>query len=209
MSRFLLALEPHREALGLERMPALLRELRERMDAEAAEVDLRFPVFRRKAAPVSGESGWMDYEGRLVGRVDAEGLVVRAGAVVAVASLCPCSKAISDYGAHMQRGHVHLDVTPRRGESGAFAPLPFDDLVAVAERHASAPLYPVLKRPDERHVTMQAYDTPAFVEDMARGIAADLREDPRVEAFTVRVVNQESIHQHDAFAETSWSRSGR
>ncbi|MCB9623233.1 MAG: GTP cyclohydrolase I FolE2 [Sandaracinus sp.] len=204
MSRFLPVFERHREALDLPRLVTLLGELHEALEADRADLELSFPFFRSKAAPVSGETGLMAYDARIRGQWTRGGAPsLHLEAIVAVASLCPCSKAISDYGAHNQRGHVHVEVETKV-KDGVPAPVTLDDLVAIAERHASTPLYPVLKRPDERHVTMLAYDRPAFVEDMARGVALDLREDPRVAAFRVRVVNQESIHDHDAFAELSW-----
>ncbi|MEM9073761.1 MAG: GTP cyclohydrolase FolE2 [Myxococcota bacterium] len=206
MSRFLEVVEPHRELLSLARLPLLLRDVRAVLEADHAEVAFRFPYFVAKKAPVSKATGWADVEASLEGSLGAE-LSLTLGAVVPVTSLCPCSKAISDYGAHNQRGYVHLDVTPRIDAQGTAAPLTIADLVRVAEENASAPVYPLLKRPDERHVTMQAYDNPVFVEDIARGVALALREDPRVAAARVRVVNQESIHNHDAFAEVSWTRT--
>jgi GTP cyclohydrolase FolE2 len=206
MSRFLPVLDAHREALDLPRVLRLLADLQTALDAERADLELRFPFFRDKAAPISGERGLMAYDAVIRGTAwTGHAPHLSLEAIVAVASLCPCSKAISDYGAHNQRGHVHVEIEPTIAD-GAPAPIGLDDLVTVAERHASTPLYPVLKRPDERHVTMLAYDRPAFVEDMTRGVALDLREDPRVAAFRVRVVNQESIHDHDAFAELSWRR---
>ncbi len=204
MSRFLPVFDRHREHLDLARVVQLLTDLREALEATRADLEVRFPFFRDKAAPVSGERGLMAYDAVLRARGETGNAPqISLEAIVAVASLCPCSKAISDYGAHNQRGHVHLQVEPRLRD-GVPAAMTLDELVATAERHASTPLYPVLKRPDERHVTMLAYDRPAFVEDMARGVALDLREDPRVGAFRVRVVNQESIHDHDAFAELAW-----
>ena len=112
-----------------------------------------------------------------------------------MASLCPCSKEISDYGAHNQRGYVDIDVVCAAG-----ATVWIEDLIGVAEGAASAPLYALLKRPDERFVTMQAYENPACVEDIARDVAVTLREDPRIESFVVTVRNLESIHAHDAVA---------
>ena len=205
MSRFLQALEPHRELLSLARMPALLKAVRETLEASSASVRFVFPYFFEKAAPVSGAKGWSDIEASLAGSIESGSCEVWLGASIPVTSLCPCSRAISDYGAHNQRGTVHIEVRPRRS-GDQLAPISLADLVAVAEAAASAPVYPVLKRPDERHVTMQAYDNPVFVEDMARDVAGALREDPRVVAFHVRVVNEESIHNHQAFASVSWVR---
>lgn len=206
MSRFLQVLETFREDLSLAKMATLAEVVAERLEARVAEVELGFPCFLRKSAPVSGESALMDFEvvWRGVATRNGEGYESRVSQAieVEVASLCPCSKAISDYGAHNQRGRVSLDIEPL----GLDAPA-IHELVAIAERHASSPLYPVLKRPDERYVTMYAYDHPAFVEDIARGVADELRADPRLRSYRVRVVNQESIHAHDAFAEVSWRRA--
>ncbi len=205
MSRFLQALEPHRELLSLARMPVVLAAVRDALEAQSASVQFVFPYFFEKAAPVSGEKGWSDVEASLAGTIDSTTTEVWLGASIPVTSLCPCSRAISDYGAHNQRGTVHIEVRPRRS-GDQLAPVSLADLVSVAEAAASAPVYPVLKRPDERHVTMQAYDNPVFVEDMAREVAGALREDPRVDAFKVRIVNEESIHNHQAFAAVSWVR---
>ena len=118
---------------------------------------------------------------------------------IPVATLCPCSKEISDYGAHNQRGNVTVTVrTNRKGEEWDF--LWIEELVEIAEESASAPLYPLLKREDERYVTMQAYDNPVFVEDLVRNVALKLKAEKRVAWFEVKAVNQESIHNHNAFA---------
>ena len=201
MSRFAEALEDLGE-LTPETLRAFLGDLRGRMGAAEAEARFAFPLFLPREAPVSGARGLLDVDVALLG---AEGRGVEAARVdrsgeVSVASLCPCSRAGSDYGAHNQRGRVRMDVTLRH------AAIPeVSELVAIAERNASAPVYPALKREDERVVTMAAYDRPAFVEDMVRGVARELREDPRIAGFTVRVVNAESIHPHDVFAEVVFS----
>jgi GTP cyclohydrolase I len=120
---------------------------------------------------------------------------------VPVSTLCPCSKVISDYGAHNQRGYVTISVrTNPDPDTGAPQLVWIEELIAIAEKSASAPIYPLLKRTDERYVTMQAYDNPVFVEDVVRNAAAALREDPRIRWFEVRAVNHESIHNHSAFA---------
>jgi GTP cyclohydrolase IB len=124
---------------------------------------------------------------------------------VPVKTLCPCSKEISDYGAHNQRGHVTIEVKPKMSKKG-WAWIWIEELAEIAEKSASAPVYALLKRPDERHVTMQAYDNPVFVEDLVRNVAVLLKKDPRITAFMVQAVNQESIHAHDAFARVIWSR---
>lgn len=122
-------------------------------------------------------------------------------------TLCPCSKEISEYGAHNQRGYVRIDVRSVRGPDGQPAVIWIEELVDWAEQSASAPVYPLLKRPDERHVTKQALDNPAFVEDVVREVAVRLQGGERVQWFEVHAENHESIHNHSAFAEAEWARS--
>lgn len=129
------------------------------------------------------------------------------GVSVPVTSLCPCSKSISDYGAHNQRGQITIEVQTMPTDQGEDTIVWIEELIEIAESSASAPVYSLLKRADERHVTMQAYENPVFVEDMARGVAAKLQSDQRVAWFKVGVVNQESIHNHNAFASLEWRRS--
>jgi GTP cyclohydrolase I len=119
---------------------------------------------------------------------------------VPVTTLCPCSKEISDYGAHNQRGYVTLEVTPKPKPEGGWELIWIEELIAVSEKSGSAPVYALLKRTDERHVTMQAFENPVFVEDVVRNAAAMLRSDSRIASFSVRAVNHESIHDHNAFA---------
>lgn len=204
MSRFVEALDVHRHSLSAATLPYLLADLTERLDADRAEVALRFPLFLERAAPISGLTSQMGYDGTLAGTIHGDRIEVRVGIRAAVTSLCPCSKEISDYGAHNQRGHVDLEVTatPDATDGGPW----LVDLITVAEEAASAPLYPLLKRVDERHVTMQAYDTPAFVEDIVRNAAVALRSDPHVRGFSAAVTNHESIHNHSAVARVRWER---
>lgn len=127
---------------------------------------------------------------------------------VPVNALCPCSKRISDYGAHNQRSYVTISVNSAKYPDGSPIPISIKDLVDIAERSASAPVYPLVKRVDERYLTMQAYDNPVFVEDTVRSVASQLIQDSRVAQFSVQVVSQESIHNHDAFASIDWHRPG-
>lgn len=205
MSRFIEVLEEHRGEVTLRTLPSILRDLRSRLDAETARVELVFPYFVEKAAPVSGAKALMDYECTFVGESNG-GDRFTLGVRVPVTSLCPCSKTISDYGAHNQRTYVTVQV---RSPSGAREEdlIWIEELIDTAESCSSAPVYPLLKRPDERHVTMQAYDHPAFVEDIARDVAMRLKADSRVGWFRVHVRSDESIHNHCAFAEVSWTRS--
>jgi GTP cyclohydrolase I len=119
---------------------------------------------------------------------------------IPIGTLCPCSKEISDYGAHNQRGYAKITIKPKK--KGAFWELIWiEELVEVADKAASAPIYPLLKREDERYVTMHAYDNPNFVEDVVRTIALNLKTDKRIQAFNIFIKNQESIHNHNAFAQ--------
>src|SRR6185369_6185953 len=146
------------------------------------------------------------YQCTFGGSFDSRGPDFVLGVRVPVTSLCPCSKEISDYGAHNQRGYITIEVRTVRDPEGRPALIWIEELIAIAEASASAPVYPLLKRADERFVTMQAYDNPVFVEDMVRNVAVQLRTDPRVAWFRVQAVNHESIHNHGAFARIEWRR---
>jgi GTP cyclohydrolase I len=206
MSRFIEILNEYRGEMTIHALPVLLRQLKERLQADEAQIEVTFPYFMERFAPESGAGALMDYQCALLGEMkgDKDDLVLRVE--VPVASLCPCSKKISDYGAHNQRGYVTIEVRSTRSKEGIPSIISFEDLVEIAESSASAPVYPLLKRPDERHVTMQAYDNPAFVEDIVRGVAKQLEKDKRVAWFKVQVVNHESIHSHNVFACVEWTR---
>jgi GTP cyclohydrolase IB len=206
MSRFVEILENHRGELTMRTIPALLEDMRRRLDAERARVEVRFPYFVRRAAPASGAAALMDYQCWFIGEGGDTTSDFALGVEVPVTSLCPCSKEISEYGAHNQRGHISIEVRSVRGDDAAPVLIWIEELIEVAESSASAPVYPLLKRVDERHVTMQAYDNPVFVEDMVRNVAVKLQADSRVAWFAVRAVNQESIHNHNAFATVEWTR---
>jgi GTP cyclohydrolase FolE2 len=201
MSRFVETLDAQADHISAANLVEIAATMRDRLDSRRARIALEFPYFLERNAPVSGLRAISDFGGRLAAEVDGARSRLEVGVRVPVASLCPCSKEISDYGAHNQRGYVDLDVwcTPE-------LPVWLQDLIEVAETCGSAPIYTLLKRVDERHVTMEAYDNPAFVEDIARDAALALRADARIEAFTVRVANQESIHNHEAVARIRWER---
>ena len=152
-------------------------------------------------------SGLMDYQCKFIGEANGKKSDFILSVSVPVTSLCPCSKAISDYGAHNQRGEITIKVRSRASDSGSPALIWIEELIAVAEASASSPVYALLKREDERHVTMQAYDNPVFVEDIVRNVAEKLQVDERLTWFHVHALNQESIHNHGAFAEIEWTRS--
>lgn len=182
----------------------LARAIRGRLDAPASRVGFCFPLFVDRQAPVSGLTAPQRYEVRLVATTSAVGEKVLVGVRVPVTSLCPCSREISDYGAHSQRGYVNVEVdSPGWSTGQGIWP---QELFAYADTAGSAPIYPLLKRVDERSVTMQAYDQPAFVEDIARDVVVAVRADDRCRAWSVNVENHESIHDHQAVASV---RGGR
>ena len=201
MSRFIEILNLHRGEVTMRTIPVILHELREHLEAESAHIEVEFDYFMEKKAPQSGAAAMMDYQCWFKGNANGKSDDFVLGIRVPVTSLCPCSKAISDYGAHNQRGHITIEVRSNLDDNGVPEIIWLEDLVDVAEKSASAPVYPLLKRPDERHVTMQAYDNPVFVEDMVRNVASKLKKDKRVSRFRVHAVNHESIHNHGAFAE--------
>jgi GTP cyclohydrolase I len=180
-------------------IPAILDTLRARLGSNTARMELSFPFFQGRRAPVTGITALLDYQCLLAGELTSGGTEVVLGVAVPVTSVCPCSKAISDYGAHNQRSTITIRARPCR-EEGLSAGLSVEDLIQVAEAAASCPVFPLLKRPDERHVTMRAYDHPVFVEDMARAAADTLRRDQRIASFSVEAASDESIHNHGAFA---------
>ncbi len=202
MSRFVEILGDYRGEIGIMELPKMLNVVREKLDADHAQIQITFPYFMERTAPVSGAKALMDYECSFSGEMDQFGSEFVIGVRVPVASLCPCSKAISDYGAHNQRGYVNIEVKTVHLEDQIW----LADLIEVAESSASAPVYPVLKRPDERYVTMQAYENPAFVEDIVREAAWQLSQDGRVLWFRVKTVNHESIHNHNVFGSVEWHR---
>ena len=207
MSRFIEVLNDHRGDVTMFTVPEILADLQQRLDAESARLEVAFPYFLDRSAPVTGAISMMDYECAFIGDVhgSASDFVLRV--TVPVTSLCPCSREISDYGAHNQRGYVTVELRTRPTPAGEAQMVWIEEVIDVVERSASSPVFPLLKRPDERAVTMRAYDNPVFVEDLVRNVALELREDDRVQWFSVRALNQESIHNHDAFAELEWSRN--
>lgn len=205
MSRFIAIMNDYRGEITMTAIPKILQDLQLKLEATAAQVSMTFPYFIEKAAPVSGQTGYLDCECTFLGESGPQGQSFQMIVKVPVASLCPCSKAISDYGAHNQRGEVEMNVRLTERE-GKLSKVWIEELFEIAEGSASAPLYPLLKRPDERFVTMQAYENPAFVEDIVRNVAVSLREDERIARFEVRVTNFESIHAHNAFAVARFSR---
>ena len=204
MSRFTQLLNEHTPTVhSLSNFVDLFREMNRRLESTEGTIEMSFTYFINKTAPVSGVSGMLDYEISL--RADIErGKEAQSSVkvVVPVTTLCPCSKEISEYGAHNQRSHVTIDATP--GENKAFF---WEDLIDYAESEASSELYSQLKRSDEKLVTERAYDNPKFVEDLIRDIALKLNADDRIGRYTLEVENFESIHNHSAYAIISVDKS--
>lgn len=199
MSRFLEILAEHNDDLSAATIPDILAKLRERLKAETAHLDVRFTLFRAKPAPVTGKVGMMGYECGFSAAAGGEDRF-EFTLVVPVTTLCPCSREISAYGAHNQRGYVTVTVRP---EGHVW----LEDVIDIIEAAGSAPLYPVLKRPDEKFVTEQAYDNPRFVEDLVREVALAFDRDGRFPAYRIEVENHESIHDHNAYALIERSRN--
>lgn len=195
MSRFIELLEAPRAPLSLASFADMTREMLQRLGAHSGRIDLQFPYFLRKAAPVSGVESLLDIDVTWGCHIPAQGAdpELSMKLTVAATSLCPCSKEISAYGAHNQRSHITLSVQLREAMS-------IESLAAIAEDSASCAVYGLLKRVDEKHVTERAYDNPKFVEDLVRDVALALAAEPRVKAYEVEVENFESIHNHSAFA---------
>ncbi len=192
MSRFVEVLHRERE-ISVDSFQQMLAEMTTRLDAEAGHIEMSFPYFVMKRAPVSGVESFMDYQASLIGEIKHGKSSLWIKIVVPVTSLCPCSKKISDYGAHNQRSHVSIRARLREH-------MWIEELVDIAEAEASCELYGILKRPDEKYVTERAYENPKFVEDIVRDIALRLNKEPRVAAYVIESENFESIHNHNAYA---------
>jgi GTP cyclohydrolase IB len=206
MSRFIEVLNAHRGEVTMRTLPIILKELKNRLDAETAHIEVKFPYFIEREAPVTKSKALMDYECSFIGESNGkyDDFILRV--CTPVTSLCPCSKEISDYGAHNQRGYITIDVRSNSNEKGDTEIVWIEELIEIAERSASSPVYALIKRPDERFITMRAFENPVFVEDMVRKSAEQLMDDKRIAWFRVHAENDESIHNHNAFAELEWQR---
>jgi GTP cyclohydrolase I len=193
MSRFVEILNGHDEAISVESFESVLQAMVEKLDTESGDIEMTFPYFLRKVAPVSRIKSLLDYEVTFIGEMKKGNYQFTLKVIVPVTSLCPCSKQVSDYGAHNQRSHVSISVKTR-------SLVWIEDLIRMAEDQASCELYGLLKRSDEKYVTEKAYDNPKFVEDVVRDIAAVLNRDERINAYVVESENFESIHNHSAYA---------
>jgi GTP cyclohydrolase I len=194
MSRFVAWLDALDAPLEAASLRDGLTDMLSRLNASEGRIEARFPFFLRKRAPVSGVQSLLEYQGRWIAEARGGEVAVSAEVTVPVKSLCPCSKEISDYGAHNQRSHVTIRVELVGDEIG------WHELVRFAEDSASSEIWPMLKRADEKWVTERAYENPKFVEDLVRDVALRLNADARVGRYSVDVENFESIHNHSAYA---------
>jgi GTP cyclohydrolase I len=193
MSRFVEILNSHDWEITVDTFKIMLAEMTNRLDAEVGHIEMTFKYFINKTAPASGVKSLLDYEVTFIGERKKNKNHINIKVIVPVTSLCPCSKKISDRGAHNQRSHVTVNV-----ETEDF--IWIEELIDMVEAQASCELYGLLKRPDEKIVTERAYDNPKFVEDMVRDIAHQLNQDKRILSYTVESENFESIHNHSAYA---------
>jgi len=193
MSRFIEILENGNDTLSIDSFGQMLEETADYLDASTARIEMTFPYFIKKTAPISGVTSLMNYTASLIGERRNGQTDIWLKAAVPVTSLCPCSKTISNYGAHSQRSHITIVAKIE-------ASLLFEDLIHIAENAASCELFGILKRPDEKYVTERAYDNAKFVEDIVRDVAVALNQDDRVRSYVVESENFESIHNHSAYA---------
>lgn len=193
MSRFVEILNHQEREISVKSFKDMLSEMAERLEAESGHIEMTFPYFVNKKAPVSEVESLLDYDVTFIGELLDGKPVMWVKVVVPCTSLCPCSKKISDYGAHNQRSHVTVTA---RTEDFVW----IEDIIDLVEQEASAELFSLLKRPDEKYVTEHAYDNPKFVEDAVRDVAVRLNNEERISAYVVESENFESIHNHSAYA---------
>lgn len=193
MSRFVEILNQHEREITVKSFKDMLVEMTERLEAESGHIEMMFPYFVNKTAPISKVQSLLDYDVTFIGEITGSETSLTIKVIVPVTSLCPCSKKISQYGAHNQRSHVTVAVKTKDF-------VWIEELIDLVEKEASCELFGLLKRPDEKYVTERAYDNPKFVEDMVRDVAARLNEDKRIVGYTVESENFESIHNHSAYA---------
>ena len=193
MSRFVALLNEDCQQLSIKSFSALLEKMTLKLEAETGYINTEFLYFVKKAAPVSGVKSLLDYQIKLEGQWTNDVTKIHVSVVIPVTSLCPCSKKISEYGAHNQRSHITVS-------AAITGNICLEDIIQLVEKQASSELYSLLKRPDEKYVTELAYDNPKFVEDVVRDIAAALNEEERILSYTLEAENFESIHNHSAYA---------
>jgi GTP cyclohydrolase I len=194
MSRFVEMLHLFNSKIALKTFSDILSQMKEHLNAESAHIEIEFPYFIEKKAPVSKSPGLMDYTCKLNGSIDSNsGVDLVSEVIVPISSVCPCSKEISKAGAHNQRGMVHLRTRFKKF-------IWIEDMIELVERAASCEVFSVLKRSDEKYITEKGFDNPKFVEDIVRDVAVELNADENITWFAVEVENFESIHNHNAYA---------
>jgi GTP cyclohydrolase I len=199
MSRFIEVLNKTRGKISINNFLDILGELKNKLKAESAHVEMEFPYFIEKTSPISREKSLMELKCRYLGTVDKDKKKFLIGITVPVTTLCPCSKDMSDRGAHNQRGEVTVTLAFKKF-------FWIEDVVEIIEQSASAPVYALLKREDEKYLTERAYDHPRFVEDVVREASKRLKKNGNFPWFTVEAENFESIHNHSAYAFVEYKR---
>ena len=192
MSRFIEILNRYRRGINVRNLSTILNEMKEKLNARSAHIEITFPYFIEKSAPVSKARSLMEYTCTLWGSL-TDAVDISLGVEVPVTTLCPCSKEMSVKGAHNQRGIVSIRV---RFKNFFW----IEDVIKIAEQSASCEVYSLLKRPDEKYVTDKAYRNPMFVEDIVRAVATKLKKNVNITWFSVESENIESIHNHSAYA---------
>ena len=194
MSRFVEILHLFRPEISLKKISDVLDEMKKHLNAASAHIEVTFPYFIKKNAPVSGSPGLMDYTCKIAGSSGPDGkLDLVSEVAVPISSVCPCSKEISEFGAHNQRGEVKVSTRFKKF-------IWMEDMIELVEKSASCDVYSVLKRVDEKCVTEKGFSNPKFVEDIVRDVSKKLYEDDNITWFSVSAENFESIHNHSAFA---------
>jgi len=193
MSRFVEILNEHEREISVESFNGMLAEMTTRLDSGGGHLEMSFPYFVMKKAPVTRVQSLLDYRATLAAELNDGRIDTWIKVLVPVTSLCPCSKQISDYGAHNQRSHLTISAKIREH-------VWLEELIDIAEQEGSCELFGILKRPDEKWVTERAYDNPKFVEDIVRDIATRLNQDERIRSYVIEAENFESIHNHSAYA---------
>jgi len=193
MSRFVEILNEHEREISVESFNAMLADMTTRLNSGGGHLEMSFPYFVMKKAPVTGVQSLLNYQATLAAELKDGRIETRIKVLVPVTSLCPCSKQISDYGAHNQRSHLTISAKIREH-------VWLEELIDVAEQEGSCELFGILKRPDEKWVTERAYDNPKFVEDIVRDVATRLNQDERIRSYVIEAENFESIHNHSAYA---------
>src|SRR5476649_233637 len=189
MSRFVEVLNAHGRLIHVENLPTMLHELQKKLQSQVAHIEVEFPYFLEKEAPVTKAKGLVDYQVKFDAAAHGKDVTV----TIPVTTLCPCSKAISARGAHNQRGYVTLALRSIKA-------IWIEDMITLVEESASSEIYSLLKRPDEKFVTEKAFDNPVFVEDLVRNVAVRCNQHPDITWYKVEAENMESIHNHSAYA---------